>query len=358
MPLKIVATRNAKTTNLYVRGSYLGVSVDRSCKTDRRSVAVEIRREIERQIEQGTYGREKRGRVAPTFVEAATNYLRAGKRARYVSALIKYFGETPIDEIDQAAIDAAALIMHPNVSNTSRNSYVYTPVSAILHHAGRQLVVKRPKGAKGNVRSDWLSRDDAFGILAAAERIDREFATLLAFLLYTGARIGGALQLLRSDVDLEARRAWARPQKNQPHHAVRLNEDLCRRLAELFAAQDAGDEEPPDRVFRFRQGGNLKHLLTRARMAHVGLACPARRPIGWCEPPHRLKWATFHVFRHTWATWMRQYGGVDTKGLVATGNWRDERSASRYAHADPRQEWARVDDLPVPSKQTNGTKSK
>jgi hypothetical protein len=29
---------------------------------------------------------------------------------------------------------------------------------------------------------------------------------------------------------------------------------------------------------------------------------------------------------------MRMYGGADTKGLVATGNWRDPRSASRYEH--------------------------
>ena len=43
---------------------------------------------------------------------------------------------------------------------------------------------------------------------------------------------------------------------------------------------------------------------------------------------------------------MRRYGGLDTKGLVATRNWRDERSASRYAHAVMSEEWSRVDRLP------------
>jgi hypothetical protein len=43
---------------------------------------------------------------------------------------------------------------------------------------------------------------------------------------------------------------------------------------------------------------------------------------------------------------MRRYGGLDTKGLVATQNWRDERSAARYAHAVAREEWDRVDRLP------------
>jgi hypothetical protein len=42
---------------------------------------------------------------------------------------------------------------------------------------------------------------------------------------------------------------------------------------------------------------------------------------------------------------MRQ-AGTDLKGLVATGNWRDERTASRYAHAVARDEWERVNELP------------
>jgi len=40
----------------------------------------------------------------------------------------------------------------------------------------------------------------------------------------------------------------------------------------------------------------------------------------------------FHIFRHTYGSWMRRYAGSDTKGLVATGAWKSEQSASRYAH--------------------------
>jgi hypothetical protein len=46
---------------------------------------------------------------------------------------------------------------------------------------------------------------------------------------------------------------------------------------------------------------------------------------------------------------MRQHG-TDTKGLVATGNWKDERSAARYAHAVASEEWSRVDLLPAAGK--------
>lgn len=346
MPIKIIAGRNAKTKNLYLRGSHLGIRVDQSCRTDKRALARIRRKSLEEQIERGEYPPKAgtRERQPATFLSAAVAYLEARRNPRYVAALIRHFGETPLAEIDQDVIDEAAVKLKPNVSNATRNVCVYTPVAAILHHAKVKIVVKRPKGAKGRVLNDWLTPADAFGIITAAETFDPEFAVLLTFLLYTGPRIGGALNLQREDVRPEHEAAWARPQKGQPHMDVRLREDLCAKLVAHLATHERR------RVFRFTYGGHLKHQLTRAKLAYLGLPCPIRRPIGWREPPNRLQWATFHTFRHTWATWMRQYGGVDVKGLVATGNWRDERSASRYAHAVPRDEWRRVDELPAMGK--------
>jgi integrase len=108
-----------------------------------------------------------------------------------------------------------------------------------------------------------------------------------------------------------------------------------------------------ERVFRFHQGGHLKHQLMRARLGYLGLPCPARRAPGWRPPPNRLAWVNFHSFRHTWATWMRR-AGTDVQGLVATGNWRDMKSAARYAHAVAREEWSRVDLLPSRGNTRNG----
>jgi integrase len=72
-------------------------------------------------------------------------------------------------------------------------------VSAILRHAGVEFKLKRPKGAKGRMVTDWLGPEDAFGIIASAEQFDSEFAALLKFLLYTGVRLGAALNLQRED---------------------------------------------------------------------------------------------------------------------------------------------------------------
>jgi integrase len=230
--------------------------------------------------------------------------------------------------------------LHRYAGAGTRNAAVYTPVSAILHHAGIDIKLRRPKGAKGRIVTDWLVPEDALGIIQAAEAFDHEFATLLNFLLYTGVRLGAALGLQRNDVMLDELKAWVRHQKKQPASEVRLKEELRDALAIHMASHHE------ERVFRFHQGGHLKHQLVRAKLAYLKLPCPTRRPAKWHPPTYRLAWANFHTFRHTWATWMRRYGGADVQGLVATKNWRDARSAACYAHAVAREEWDRVDRLP------------
>jgi integrase len=347
MPLKIIPPRNAKTRNLYIRGTYLGVTVDQSSGTDKQSIARKILKRIEQQIERGEYRTQRSveaNQVGPTFLSAAITYLEAGRRKRYVAKLINYFGETPLDQIDQDAIDAAAMALHPNAGAATRNAAVYTPVSAILHHAGRDMKIRRPKGAKGRILTDWLRQQDADAIIVAADQIDVEFGTLLRTLLYTGLRLGEVLAWRWEDLDLDEGAAWTRREKGGIESDARLRLDLITALRALRPQERQG------RVFRFHQGGHLKHLLTRAKLAALGLPCPIRRPTGWRPLDNRLLWVNFHSFRHTWATWMRRYGGLDIKGLVATRNWRDERSASRYAYAIASEEWSAVELLPAVGK--------
>lgn len=341
MPLKLVPPRHARTSNLYIRGSYLGVRVDQSSGTDRRSVAKTILKRIEGEIERGEFRKTQSALKSPTFLSAAVAYLEAGRRKRYVAGLIRHFGETPLDQIDQAAIDAAAVVLHPTAGNGTRNAAVYTPVSAILHHAGVDLKLRRPKGAKGRVVTDWLRPEDADAIITAADQIDTEFGTLLRSLLFTGLRLGEVLDRWRwEDINLDVGAAWTRREKGGIVSDAMLRPDL---VASLRLLRPTGGQ---GRVFRYRQGGHLKHLLTRAKLAALGLPCPVRRPVGWQPPENQLAWVNFHSFRHTFATWFRLYGAGDVQGLVATSNWRDPRSAARYAHAVMSEEWKRVDRFP------------
>ena len=355
MPLKPVPPRQGKSPYWSIRGTYLGIYVDRSARTDRRSLVMRQIRELERRIERGEFPEKRTEPGAPTFLSAALAYLKARpqsrKRARYVGQLIAHFGETPLTAIDQQSADSAAIALYPGVTPASRNTYLYTPLSAILHHAGVNIVLARPKGAKGRVVTDHLDPPDAFAIIAAAEAFDRRFAMLLKFLLFTGCRLGEALAIRRREhVRLDERRVWIATSKNGEPRDVRLREDLCAALASYI-----GDDRD-GRLFPFHQGGHMKHLLTRAKLGALGLSCPTRRPKGWRPPPHRFAFVNFHTFCHTWATWMRRYGGLDLQGLVATGRWRSAKSAARYAHVVAREEWARVERLPAETPAVAGGK--
>lgn len=346
MPLKLVPPRKGKSPNWTIRGTYLGISVDRSAGTARKAIAEQQRKLLEGRIERGEYPPKKAAPAGLSFVAAAVSYMRSGGERETMARLIGHFGDTPIDEIGQAEIDAAAISLYPHATPATRNRKVYTPVSAVLHRAGRDIQVRRPKGAKGKIVTDFLSIEDAFALIAAADAEDRAFGMLLRFLLYTGCRISEAMALRWEQVAFDIGVSYVATSKNDDPRTVLLQSELREEMREFCGGATNG------RVFPFRAGGGLKDRLTRAKLKVCGISpnqrhgkeTKAERRI----PPHRLSWVGFHTFCHTWATWMRRYGRTDVQGLVATGRWRDPRSAARYAHVAAREEWSLVDSLPKP----------
>lgn len=314
--------------------------MDRSAKTDRKNVAEQQLKKLILAIEAGEYPEKPKLPNAPTFLSAAVAYMKAGRQKRYVGRLIEHFKDTPLDLIDQNAINEAAVTLHPNVTPATRNVAVYTPVSAILHHAGMKITVERPKGYKGRRKTLWMTPDDAFAIIRAANTLDPEMGRLLSFLLYTGCRIGEALALDWRNVNIEQRTAYIETSKNEDPRTAKMTPELCDLLAP--------HKKPSGKVFRFHQGGHRNFIFLNAKVTACGLPAVPRPPKGEKQviPDYRLKWVTFHTFCHTWATWMRTFGGADLQGLVSTGRWRDPRSAARYAHTVAHDEWSRTDLLP------------
>lgn len=357
MPLKLVPPRKGKSPNWSIRGTYLKVKVDRSCGTDRKALAGRIMRELAGRIERGEFPERPAQPVGATFLTAAIDYMKAGGERENMERLIRHFGETPIAEIDQDAVDNAAIAILPHTTPATRNRKVYTPVSAVLHHKGIKIVLRRPKGAKGRQVTDFLTHADATAIIEAADSFDAEFGLFLRFLLYTGVRLSEPLELRWEHTEIEADFARIRMSKNGDPRPLKLRSDLRDALLAHRGDQANGP------VFRFHKGGGLKDKLLRAKLFADGLPMPKRvktgEPGSRKIPPHRLSWVNFHTFRHTWASWMRRYGGLDEIGLMATGNWRDPRSARRYAHAVARDEWDQVDTLPaIGEKPRSGTRGR
>lgn len=325
MPLKLYPPREGKTPYYSVRGTYLGVYVDRSTKTGKRAVAVKVLKGIERDIERGAFS--VKGEA--TFASAATSYMNAGGERKYLKRLLEHFGDKPIKDIDQAEIDNAATRLYPAGSSATRNRSVYTPVSAVLRHGGSRIDLRRPHGSAGSRATAWLWPEQAEAIFAEAEKLDKEFAALLIVLCYTGMRLSEALNLEWSDVRLADGYAYVPDTKNDEPRAVFLPPVAVAAMGCLPGDRDRG------RVFGFSKGGHLYQLL-RAAAFKAGVDLPER--------------SAFHIFRHTYATWMRRYAGADETTLIATGAWKDKKSVSRYTHTIVSEESKRAALLPTPRK--------
>ena len=347
MPIKLIEPRPGKTPYFAGRGKHLGVLVnERSTKASNRADAKKIIRQWERDIERGVFA--QRGEpTRPTFASAALAYMQAGGERRYVADLLHHFKETPLDDIDQAAIDNAAATLMPDAAAPTRNRQIYTPIAAVMHHGGSTMRVKRPKKWRGSRSTSWLEPDQAFALFAAGDALDKEFGLLLRVLLYTGMRISEALGVQLKDLRLDQKTIYLPETKNGHARAVHLPQVLVVALANQpprpvresgrsqdHAGVDFMKRPPASRLFRFNRSGYLTGLL-KAAMKACGLAFPPRQ-------------GGFHLFCHTYGTWMKRYGNLDTYGLVRTDRWRDPQSADRYNHTAASEEARRSDLMPVP----------
>ena len=326
MPLKIIPPRAGKTPYFSIRGTYLGIYVDRSTKTSDRSTATKFLRLWRQEIERGTFKQPSR----PKFQDAIEAYMAATGEERFLLPLAEHFGKMAPEAITQQDIDAAAISLYPRASPATRNRQVYSPMSAILKFAGVEWKIRRPKGSRGNKLTYWHTDDSAFAIFKAADEIDAELGLLLRFLCYTGSRLSEGLSLEVNRLELDRNFCYCGLTKNGEPRGVYLPDHLV----EALKAHPRGLNRRGQRVFRFSKNGHLYKLMNKVK-----------KTAGQEFEPGK-----FHIFRHTYGTWMTQYGGLTPEGLVKTGAWKDEQSAKRYNHTVTTPEAKRADMLPVQKK--------
>ncbi len=328
MPIKLVPPSLKRRTPFYsARGTHLGHYVNRSLKTGEKTLAKKLIKQIESDIECGALATG----TALGFVEAASAYMKAGGERNYLAPIIAHLRHTPLEQIDQVVIDNTAAALYPNATAATLNRQVYTPISAVLKRAGEERKIKRPKGWRGQKLTHWLTPQQAFAIFKATAKIKApaetraKFRIFLITLCYTGMRLSEALRLNRSDVNLKTKTAILARTKNDKPRLVYLPKVVVTELRKMELDGDG-------RLFSFHAGGRLRDMLKMALDA-AGVVLPRR--------------VAFHVFCHTWGTWMRQHGGLDTYDLLKTDRWTDPDSADRYAHVVVSEMAKRADLLPV-----------
>jgi integrase len=326
MPYKLVPPKAGVTPYWYVRGTEFGIYRKSSTQTGDKREAQAILKLWREEAKRLSVSGPKREVV--TFASAAISYMQSGRSKLFLAPLIEHFGETPLEEIDQASLDRAASILGPRRKPQTSNRLVYTPVIAILRHAGIGARIRRPKTGPGGHRIEWLKPEEAFRLLDQATTVDARLGALLTFLLYTGVRLSEALRLEWKDVDLSRSTATIGRTKNGQAITLHIPPSAVAALSNLGPKGN--------RVFGIGKCGRLYHLLGEAE-----------RRAGIVLPPG----SSFHVLRHTHITWRRLYAGQDTAALLEVGLHKSPRMVERYTHLDVTEEARKADLLPTPTRQ-------
>ena len=328
MPLKLVQGRHGSPC-WYLRGSVRGIRVDESTGCHDRLAAEEVR--IKREAE--LLARSIHGNSAVvTFPEAVNSYLAAGGDGQHLAPILKHFGTKKIAAIGQDEIDACAAKLHPNSSAATRNRKVYTPISAVLHHAARKKwcskpVIARPKG-HDTERVRWITYEEAETLIEAAAPHIRP---LVIFLLSTGARLSEALYLEWADVDLTRAHVTFRPTD-----ARGIKTDEARGVPLPPRAVAALANMPWDRQgFVFRRPAGKIHKTGRVWLPYESREGEGGGQIktAWAGMLKRAGLTDFtpHDCRHTWATWHYR-ANRDVGARMALGGWTTPAMVFRYTH--------------------------
>lgn len=328
MPLKLVEPKPGKTPYYYVRGTYLGVYVERSTKTSERATAARVVRKIKDEIESGAIAR----RGEQTFADATVLYITATKNESYLQPIIERIGHLPVKSIKQSDIDQLAIELYPNATPATRNRHVYTPVSAVLKFAGVDFRLRRPKGWRGKELVDWLRPEQAEEYMRVAADLDPNFHDLAFLCLSTGCRRGDAQGLRCRNVWLSEAYILLPDTKTGVPRAVHLPPEAVAMLAN----RDLSD--PDALVF------GMSMMTVKRRVQEM------KKRLPWL--PERA----LHVLRHSFGAWMRRYAKMDDEGMLRLGVWKDRQSVSRYSHADVSAEARKADLLPLPNRSAKSGK--
>lgn len=315
----LTLTKRPKSPYWYARGTVNGVRFERSTgetsKPEARKKLAEILQEVQAHA---------RPQAAPSdwrdmpFAAAMNAYLDNGRDPRFLDRVLEHFLETPLGDIDNAAMSRAANAIYPGRAPATVRRQLYVPVSAIINFM-KDDKLRAPKG--GGQRTVFLRPEEVEKLIQAALKQPSPFlAPLITFLIGQGARMGETLAMRGNDVNLSARYAVLRDTKNKQERTITL---VPRVVAALSLLPTIGEDGP---VFRRFDGKEFKERKGRGGQI--------RNPFSYAVEKAGLSGeVTPHICRHTWATWHYAVN-KDPLMLKREGGWLSNEY-QRYVKAAP-----------------------
>ncbi len=311
MSLRLVPPGKRKNKVYYARGTIDGRRIEQSLETSIRAVALTKLRDLEIELEN-----ERRHGPRTTFAEAAERYMQDGGEKRYMIPVLKYLGNTVIDDITPQVIAEAARALYPKVKPQTRHRQAVTPIRAVLgHHERGGLRQAVPDEA----RVRWLTPEEAEHFISCAE--DPRAYRLIMTLLGTGCRTSELVKLHTENINIPTAQAFiADPKNNRPRWApIERNRSLPA-LLDGLPEQGAAFRTPKGEAYKIRSnnsGGQFAVMFNRVReLAGMEDITP-------------------HVLRHTWATWYYAATHHNLAALMNAGGWAKTDMAMRYTKLAP-----------------------
>lgn len=268
-----------------------------------------------------------------TFGEAVGFYYLANKDERFLPKIVDELGSVALVDITPGMVRNSAKKLYPKASPATWNRQVITPIRAVVNHAADEgrcqpLRVKSfqtKKALKQAVTRAWIK-----SFIGAASP---KLGALCYFMFTTGARIGDAVSLLWSDVNMTTKTAVVRDTKNGEDRAVHLTLSMLR----MMSALDPSQRKVFQYASRHAVYGSWKRSCKKAGIEYV--------------PPHQAG-------RHSFATEMIVRNGVDVATTAEAGGWKSKRLlVDTYVHGEKHRE--RVDEvfeIPVKRQSKRGPK--
>lgn len=195
-------TKQKGSPHWYIRGTVAGVHIYRSTKTTDRRDADEIRRKVEKE----TFDAAALGKHPPcTFAQAVKVYDAKGGKSgerRHLVRLLDHFQDTPLAQIGQTEIDAAAAVLFPNAKASTINRQLISPFIAVARAAVKAELpgaVQRPIERR-KVQKPVVTPATDEHIEKLLPHCSEGLQALIILMTYTGLRTGEALRLTEGDV--------------------------------------------------------------------------------------------------------------------------------------------------------------
>jgi integrase len=248
------------------------------------------------------------------YVEHHAVYSRSKETAEYqVRVLAAHFGERPFESIrreDIAAFVAARKVAGLSGATINRNLAAISRMANLADISNPVKGVSRFRETQGRTR--YLTEAEAQRLLDAASE---HLKPLVFTALMTGGRFGELVALTWGDVDLDVGILWfrSRTTKSQKERIVPVSPALA---SMLRTVERRGINDP---IFQFR-GRNIRSVRTSFARA--------RRKAGLGKD------VTFHVLRHSYASWSTM-NGLDPYRLQKYLGHSSMTLTARYAHLSP-----------------------